>query len=211
MRRVLTAAALMLLTSSALQAADLRMATKAPPPIAYAPVANWSGFYIGAVGGWARGNAFSNHPDGGLIGGTVGFNYQPVGSAFVFGIEGDWSWAEIEGAYAFGTSRIESVGTLRGRLGWAAGPVLVYGTGGFAFANNRINDVFFGSDRQDHVGYAVGAGLEWMMAPAWSVKAEYLYMDFDRERYFGGAFSSGGHISAIRLGLNYRFSGFMNY
>src|SRR5207249_504288 len=83
-----------------------RYATKAP---AYAPVQtyNWSGLYVGVNGGWGFGT--SSHTDanfglatagfgvnGGLAGGTIGYNYQ-IGQ-WVLGLEGDLDWAHIAGS-----------------------------------------------------------------------------------------------------------------
>jgi len=84
MNRLLIAAALLSVATAA-SAADMqaRPYTKAPPPLV-SPAYNWSGFYIGAMGGygWDSGD-FS----GGFGGGTIGYNWQFPGSQFVFGIE----------------------------------------------------------------------------------------------------------------------------
>ena len=40
------------------------------------------------------------------------------------------------------------------------------------------------SDSKFHSGWTVGAGVEVMFAPKWSVKAEYLYRSFQGETYF---------------------------
>src|SRR6476659_649877 len=90
---LLTTVALAALGSSA-SAADLaaRPYTKAPAAIAAAY--NWSGFYLGAMGGYGwsdrvtiNGIAVTGADiNGGFGGGTVGFNYQAPGSMFVFGV-----------------------------------------------------------------------------------------------------------------------------
>jgi outer membrane immunogenic protein len=80
------------------------------------------------------------------------------------------------------------LGTVRGRLGFLAAPsFLVYGTGGLAYgkveATTTISeDISFGnptigSFSDTRTGWTVGGGVEWMFAPNWSVKAEYLYYD----------------------------------
>jgi opacity protein-like surface antigen len=71
------------------------------------------------------------------------------------------------------------------------------------------------------LGWTAGGGLEWMVSPNWSVKAEYLYYDLGRLAFGAGGlthFSAGpalftdlpvastrfdGHI--VRVGLNYHF------
>ena len=66
--------------------------TKAPPPMV-SPAYNWSGFYIGAMGGYGWGSSDSERRFGG---GTVGYNWQFPGSQFVFGIEVDAAGASIK-------------------------------------------------------------------------------------------------------------------
>ena len=73
------------------------------------------------------------------------------------------------------------MGTVRGRVGYAFDQVLIYGTGGYAWADNRMTASSLGvsvSDSHIHSGWTVGAGVEVMFAPKWSVKAEYLYRSF---------------------------------
>jgi outer membrane immunogenic protein len=64
--------------------------TKAP---AVSPVTNWSGFYIGAVGGYATESSSDPQMKGGFGGGTLGYNWQY--GAFVFGVEGDGAFGDI--------------------------------------------------------------------------------------------------------------------
>lgn len=127
---------------------------------------NWSGAYVGIHGGYGWGDhdgtftvegvdpdthfppsaARSYELNGGFGGGQIGLNFQH--ESFVFGIEADASYADIDGSVSgttqtFGTwgsytkditTEIEWLGTLRGRLGVDVGPALIYGTGGFAWA-----------------------------------------------------------------------------
>ena len=86
--------------------------------------------------------------NGWLAGGTVGANYEFWGGA-VLGVEGDWDWTNLNGTsgagpcsgasrrWARGTGCQTSsnwLSTVRGRAGWAFDRVLLYGTGGAAFA-----------------------------------------------------------------------------
>ena len=99
---LLTTVAFAALASSA-SAADLaaRPYAKAPPTIAAAY--NWSGFYVGAMGGYGWSDRVTilgvattgADIKGGFGGGTVGFNYQAPGSMFVFGVEVDAAWSDI--------------------------------------------------------------------------------------------------------------------
>lgn len=95
-----------------------------------------------------------------------------------------------------GNSRLDYIGTVRGRLGYFVTPTLLaYGTGGFSYGGVTLN-TFVATDiisslnsvRKDiqnythassgiTVGWTAGAGFEWMFLPNWSIKAEYLYYD----------------------------------
>ena len=127
-------------------AADLgRPIYKAPVAVA-APYMTWNGFYIGANAGYSWGTA-RGYLDGVRIGdrvdtdgfsggGQIGYNWQ-FSPNWVFGIEADVQGANISGGLLApigiaGESNVDVWGTVRGRLGYAAGNVLVYGTGGFA-------------------------------------------------------------------------------
>src|SRR5947199_3542853 len=106
MRRVLlTTVALLAVAATAAMAADLPRAMPAKAP-AYVPVGyNWTGFYLGINGGYAWGrsrwNSFAGNADpaGGMVGGTVGYNWQALGSPWVFGLEGDIDWANLKGRF----------------------------------------------------------------------------------------------------------------
>jgi outer membrane immunogenic protein len=93
MNRLLLAAALLSVATAA-SAADIpaRPYTKAPPPLV-SPAYNWSGFYIGAMGGYGWDSGDSS---GGFGGGTIGYNWQFPGSQFVFGIEVDAAGGSIK-------------------------------------------------------------------------------------------------------------------
>jgi outer membrane immunogenic protein len=210
--------------SGAAVAADMAPRyTKAPPPVV-SPAVNWSGFYIGAMGGYASqdsGNEFfvgvNPRMKGGFGGGTVGYNWQT--GQFVFGLEADAAFADISAsATAFGItaqSRINALGTVRGRVGVAFDSVLLYATGGYAWADNEISvaipPLVSVSDSQFHHGWTAGAGVEWMFAPKWSLKLEYLYRDFSSETYFAGVLPPAGVSSGSagfhsgQVGVNFHF------
>jgi outer membrane immunogenic protein len=212
---LLATVAVAALGTASASAADLaaRTYTKAP---ALAPLPTWAGFYIGAMGGYAAEDNGSNSFDrkGGFAGGTIGYNWQTAN--FVYGIEADAAWADVSStATAFGVTgdaKIRDWGTVRGRIGYAVGPALFYATGGYAWADNRISFSAPGvsvSDSQVHSGWTVGAGAEYMFAPKWSVKAEYLYKSFGNENYtFAGLGTAGTgttNFHSGQVGINYHF------
>src|SRR5213080_5596738 len=117
--------------------------------IAFAVVYDWSGFYIGANGGWGSSHkcwdfvtpagAFiaaegCHDATGGTAGGQIGYRWQA--SSWVFGIEGQGNWADFKGdniSTIFGDrnrSRIDAFGLLTGQVGYAWNNVLLYVKGG---------------------------------------------------------------------------------
>lgn len=230
MKRVLLAGAglMALVAAQPAAAADLpaRMPVKAP--VAVIQGYDWSGFYIGINGGgaWGRsdftsvtGPGVAFDVNGGLVGGQIGVNWQWTN--WVFGIEADADWARIRGsapcpnpAFACRTE-LDAIGTVRGRLGLAWDRALLYGTGGFAWGRTRAEvaspaGLVTGST-ETQVGWTAGLGVEYALAPNWSVKLEWLHYDLGTDRFTGFApngpdadIRSRGEI--VRAGLNYRFN-----
>jgi len=225
MKQLLLAGVAALSAATAASAADMRARPyKAPPPAAVlSPAYNWSGFYVGAMGGYGWG---TDAGSGGFGGGTVGYNWQFPGSQFVFGIEVDAAAASITDSFTENVdpgigvltplrqdSKINSFGSVTGRAGFAMDAVLLYAKGGFAWGNNKTTLTFpeFGvsnSDSHTHTGYTLGGGLEYLFTPNWSAKAEYMYTSLGGETYnlLGEQIHSGNiDFHTIKVGVNYHF------
>ena len=57
--------------------------------------------------------------------------------------------------------------------------VLAYVTGGLAYADIHATRDTGATDSDNwRATWTVGGGAEWMIFPRWSIKAEYLYVDF---------------------------------
>jgi len=204
---LLTTTALIALGIAPAAAADMaaRPYTKAPAAIA---INNWTGFYLGAMGGYAQENSSGiGTLSGGFAGGTAGYNWQ-MGN-LVLGIEADAAWADVGATFFPFEARIRDMGTVRGRLGYAFDSVLLYGTGGYAWAENRLSVPGL-SDSKFLSGWTLGAGVEVMFAPKWSVKAEYLYRSFEGQTYFsnivpGGLPTGTINLNSVQVGVNYHF------
>jgi outer membrane immunogenic protein len=194
------------------------------------PAINWSGFYIGVMGGYGVSDEISvaipgvagvtvssSDLSGGFVGGTIGYNWQMPGSQFVFGIEVDGAWSDIKHSENLGLGitfedRIEALGSVTGRLGMAFNTVLLYAKGGFAWGINEMsltNGLVTISESQTHTGWTVGGGLEWMFAPNWTLKGEYMYVDLGDANYGGNLLPPGLDIGATlhtgKVGVNYKF------
>lgn len=130
----------------------------------------------------------------------------------MLGVESDIAFGKIDGTFDAGccTVKIDKLGTLRVRAGYAFDNILVYGTGGLAWATTD-NQYFFSILNSDRpfLGWAGGIGVEYALSNLWSVKAEYLRIKFDATRtdYSGvAAFDETGEYDMFRVGLNYRAS-----
>jgi outer membrane immunogenic protein len=177
------------------------------PPAVY----DWTGFYIGGDVGYAFSgndkvgfrNEEGNIPHVGDLelngifgGGQVGYDWQA--SSAVFGIVADVQAADIQDdfkktiindfdrGFIKGSDNIDVWGTVRARVGWALDNVLLYATGGLAWAdvdykldavNNANGLAGHARNQETRAGYAVGGGIEWGINESWSVGAEYLYVN----------------------------------
>lgn len=192
--------------------------------------------------GYDVGPAFRSKDSLGWLAGVhAGYNWQA--SQFVFGVEGDFDGTGLRhnnngnltvGGAPFGTSlygvsdRLNWLASARGRLGYALGAWMPYVTGGAAWSdthytgfvtNNLASGGGYGPYDQTQVrtGWVVGAGLEYMVAPNWLFRAEYLHYGFGGEQIIGatnptfypgarGVFTLGStSFNVVRAGVSYKF------
>jgi outer membrane immunogenic protein len=187
------------------------MAVKAAPPPMVAPmIYNWTGFYIGANGGWGENHNcvdFINGAgvavasgcrdrSGGLIGGQLGYRWQA--NQFVFGLEAQGDWADLSNQRVslidptFSTrTKTSGIGLFTGQIGYAWNASLFYLKGGAAVTDNRFSvlDTFSGVElaaaSATRWGAAVGVGWEYGFTPNWSFGIEYdhLFMGHDNNSF----------------------------
>ncbi len=177
------------------------------------PNAGMGGGFDGAT------NGFKLHPYGWLGGVQAGYNWQS--DAFVFGLESDLGYLGAEDSKrtttAFAKTDYGGYGTITARIGYGADRWLFYTKGGLAFASitNKAGAVVNGMDdptdytKLDEVrtGWALGGGAEFAFHRCWSMKVEYLYMDFgeDQSRNLDGdVFDHDNDIHTVKVGVNYR-------
>jgi outer membrane immunogenic protein len=214
-----------------------------------------SDFFQSGIGSGSAANLQSQSlSPSGVIGGVhVGYNWQL--SQWVLGVEGDWQWTGAKSSFCRPTDNLDlpcvndsgrgfltidsetrSIGTIRGRLGYAFDHVLVYGTGGVAFVDQHDSitancPAGCGADNTANVstanfsavktGWVAGAGIEWMLSPNWILRSEYLHVDagtvastfnFDPVNCnaggpCGASWSHDNRYDIGRVGLSYKFGG----
>ena len=245
MKTLLSAALLVAATSVAANAADLNY--KAAPMAQ--SVYNWTGIYVGGTAGGGIANSTHLDTDAlfaantkfqegfGTVGLTAGYNWQ-IGHT-VLGIEGDYNWANVDKTRSFGHNEDDGIGTtqfkmnefatLRGRAGLALDRTLVYATAGLAFAHIHNtttvpdgDETFVASENKWKTGLAVGAGVEFAIAQNWTLKGEYMLMQFQNSDadvnllFLGGGTANSCNITncrmnysesvqTARVGVNYKF------
>jgi outer membrane immunogenic protein len=188
-------------------AADLPARTYTKAPAIVAAVYDWSGFYIGANGGYGTSRkcwdysgfttarlspniADSCHDaTGGVAGGQIGYNWQS--SSWVFGLEAQGDWANLRGSSPSilfadtNNSKIEAFGLFTGRVGYAWNNALLYVKGGAAVVSDKysitVPAVTLSTASETRWGAAVGAGFEYGFTPNWSFAVEYDHAFLDRK------------------------------
>jgi outer membrane immunogenic protein len=184
-------------------AADLPARTYTKAPAMVAVIYDWSGFYIGANGGygtsrkeWDRftaggvliGDEGSHDATGGVAGGQIGYRWQA--SSWVFGLEAQGDWADLRGDNASSLffripgdttnrSKIDAFGLFTGQIGYAWNNALLYVKGGAAVVDDKYTGfttatgVVFDTAKETRWGGTAGVGLEYGFAPNWSAAVEY--------------------------------------
>jgi outer membrane immunogenic protein len=241
--------------SAAREAYAANMPVKAYPA-ARPGCAQFGGWYVGGNVGWGvYDNTFSdrdglsktlddgltsnaNARNGGFVGGAQGgYNWQS--GCTVLGIETDWSWSGLKTSELHldgdqptaDTLNVENklrwFGTTRARAGVVVDNLLLYVTGGVAYANFKRNFTYFQdgpahanvfSSDSTKIGWTAGAGAEWAFANNWTLRGEFLYMGFEQDRVTAAGDGIGIGAAGIRyrldsqdsvwvsrIGLNYRF------
>ena len=206
---------------------------------------NWNGAFAGVQLGTANyrsnvaiedvlGITSQREETGFTIGGVVGYNWQKCNT--VFGIEAEFNWTDVErgwglnlagvglGAGPLFTARssMDWYGALKMRSGFAFDNLLLYLTGGIAFANieHRGADTVTGNaftfnNSDTRWGWVVGAGTEYALTSRISWRSEATYTRFE-DQNFNLNINLGGATGALRLnaqdelwllrtGLNFKF------
>ncbi len=201
---------------------------------AAAPTYHWAGPYVGANFGGVFNREDVTTPIGisatdpsGVLGGVqFGYNYL-LAPHWLVGLEGDLGWTSAQGKANFidpaGTSALSVTSdhnwydTVSGRLGYVAGPLMLYAKGGAAWMNAdyrlEVNSGIDGATvlSANRSGWNAGVGLEYMLGSRWSAKLEYDYLDFGSSTLgfvtpFGNGMTFKTQINELKAGVNYHWA-----
>jgi outer membrane immunogenic protein len=249
-KQLLAAVGLAVLAGVPAKGADLGVNASPFAPAVSPP--SWGGFFIGGFAAWASGSTAwleneigvgggppgfkdASFSESGWLGGAqIGFNVQK--GSFVWGAAADGSFGtlmgasscfpEIAGSSQSCSSKMDVLGTVVGRVGWAFGPAMIYGLAGWAWApvnhTNLCNNCGAGgvptvAGTTDMLinGWTAGVGGEYSFAPNWSAFVQYNYIDFGT---WGATFGNGmpailppftenirQNFSMVRFGINFSF------
>lgn len=210
--------------------------------VAPAPVYDWSGAYAGVQLGYQWGdmtldgeNLNNNNTtsaswdvDGANQSVFAGYNWMSS-PTLLYGIEGEINGSNASGdhpgvpAPSFGFIRngidadVDWTAAIRGRLGYAMGPNLFYGTAGVAFARASLEGTPTGpgdgrfSPSETLTGWTLGAGVERAISADWTLRLDYRYSDVSGEFDFTSGngdphtFDLEMQSHELRVGAAYRF------
>jgi outer membrane immunogenic protein len=226
MKKFLLASVGLIALGMAAPASAADMAVKAPPPAPLPMIYDWTGFYIGANGGWGQSNSCwdiltpagvllsaeaCRERSGGMIGGQLGYRWQA--NQWVFGLEAQGDWADLSNQRIsllnplFSTrTSTDGIGLFTGQIGYAWNAALFYVKGGAAVTSNSFsvlttfNNVELASVSATRWGGTVGVGLEYGFAPNWSFGVEYnhLFMG-DANNTFTGLTTAAADFANTRI------------
>jgi outer membrane immunogenic protein len=178
--------------------------------------------------------SFTSTDDSFTGGVLIGYNIQK--GCTLFGLEADWNWADLNantrlfpGLAPFGVdenikTRIDGFGTIRTRTGVVVDQLLLYVTGGLAWAETKDTVGLFGdrfSSTDTRWGWVGGVGTEYLLRSNISLTSDLLYLSFTDQNHnlnFGGIWDgecvgcrfrtrTDDQIWVARMGVNIRFGG----
>lgn len=185
-------------------AADAVDPPSAPPleQTAYS-IYDWSGFYLGAQGGYNWNQATylgtKQNLDSGSAGIHAGYNFQS--GSIVYGIENDFNYNFDKGKNA----DFEWDASGRGRVGYAIDRTLLFATVGVAATSGKVTLPAAGKKDDILIGWRAGGGVEHAITDNILIRGEYRYSDFGKKDFGSGAGEVSATQNKILIGASYKF------
>lgn len=209
------------------KAADLGVKAPPAPPPAY----DWSGFYVGAQGGYGFGEPEFDlttpnlqdawRADGGFGGGTIGAQYEFGATHFLLGLEGEYNAGHLHGTTTDTlapannhSATVNSFGSIDAKIGFALvgtpwDHMLLYISGGAGFGDPQQTFTFKGTgpsvsiDGGEKVGWSFGSGIDMYLTTNWIVRGEWRMYDFGIKSFGTGTIPGfAGTTSATHETVN---------
>lgn len=196
---------------------------------------DWSGIYVGAQAGYARGESFGGayfrasnaldvggavDPDGFFGGIYFGYSHQ-IGNSLLLGIESDLNYADIRSGvqptnYTGNTLKSEMTwnGSVRATAGYDLDSFLLFVTAGYAFGSYEFTPSYGATgplpESKVHDGWTIGAGINYAWSEQISTRIEYRYADYGKAAYGIPGFPAEETrvsltTSDVRVGVSYKF------
>jgi outer membrane immunogenic protein len=148
-----------------------------------------------------------------VAGGQAGYNWQS--GPWVYGLETDISGMHLNSGMntlvpalpapsnADANADVDWYGTVRGRLGWTSGPLLLYGTVGLAYGHVDLNGSISSSfgprslslqTSATKTGWVAGGGIEYEWSPNVILNLGYQYVDL-------GSISVAGKLALLQRSI----------
>ena len=154
-----------------------------------API-SWTGFVVAPYFGYetlhltGAGADVLKDPKGWRVGGELDYDRQ-FGN-WVLGVAGDvfYTWYQGDGVASYPelSSRLEDYGTIRGRLGYAVGRWMFFGTGGYAFGNLSVKSSGV-DDNKMLGGWTAGGGVEWVWNNSLTLRGEVAHISLASDTF----------------------------
>jgi len=205
MKRILFSSVALGVLAQAVPAMSADLPVKALPPVAQ--VYDWTGIWVGGIGGYAFGNHNLNNAlgfqpvgytnftanwesHGPFGGGEIGYYWQS--GQFVLGIAGDSAWSNINGtdnstagqvgnAPVIDSNKLKYVASLTASGGIAVDRLMLYFKGGWAAGDITHTDINPGVGTDSFTvhrsGLVAGGGIAYAMTDNIIGKIEYRYYD----------------------------------
>ncbi|CAN7739339.1 outer membrane protein [Rhizobium sp. LjRoot258] len=183
-------------------AADLTFEQPTPPQHPYSAY-DWSGFYLGAQGGytWIKATVLGTEQnlDSATFGAHAGYNFQS--GNIVYGIENDFN-------YNFEDKSQADIGwdaSGRARVGYALDRTLLFATAGVAAAGGKVDVPGLGKKDEILIGWTAGGGVEHALTESILVRGEYRYSDFGKKDFGSSIGDFEATQNKVLIGASYKF------